>query len=186
MRVTLLNGSAARVSHTADLLKVLENTFLERGVDVEVVSLVNLNLPIVMTEFHNNPMDTPNKAVKSFVRLIEASDALVIASPLYHGSFSGLLKNALDSLKGDALRGKVVGLVSNAGGMKNTQALEHLRSVVRTMYGYATQTQIGTSNSDFEMEGGEFVLEDVDIKRRCERLVDEMLFLIFSFRNLKY
>lgn len=85
--------------------------------------------------------------MRKFVKEVASLDALILGTPLYHGSYSGVLKNALDNLASDAFKDKIVGLTSNAGGMRNTQACEHLRSVVRTLYGYPTQTQIGTQDS---------------------------------------
>lgn len=46
---------------------------------------------------------------------LAAADAIIIGFPIYQGSFPGALKNALDLLPEDGLRGKVVGIVANAG-----------------------------------------------------------------------
>ncbi|HVZ59043.1 MAG TPA: NAD(P)H-dependent oxidoreductase [Patescibacteria group bacterium] len=180
MRVTLVNGSASSDSHTGALLSHIQLVFAKKGVDVQLIHLLDLDLPTVMPEYHQDPIKTPNARVKTWIRLIENSDALILATPLYHGSYSGLLKNALDQLAPDALRGKIVGLVTNAGGGRSIQALEHLQTIIRTLYGYTAQTFIATNGEDYERTTDGYVLQDEGIQRRSERLVDEILFLTQS------
>lgn len=127
-------------------------------------------------ELHATPIETPDQNVKDFITLIESSDGIVIGSPLYHGSYSGVLKNALDNLSLDAFRNKAVALVSHGYGIRNAiKACEHLRSVIRTLYGYTLQTEIGTGMEDYQKTDTEFILDNKDIKERCVRLVDELI-----------
>lgn len=74
---------------------------------------------------------------------LRAADAILIGSPEYHGSASGVLKNALDLLDGDDLRGKLVGLVATArgdAGAMNT--LNHLRQVSRWVNAWVLPQQV--------------------------------------------
>ncbi|MBI3624055.1 FMN reductase, partial [Candidatus Saccharibacteria bacterium] len=87
-----------------------------------------------------------------------------------------ILKNALDCLGSDNFRGKKVGLVSNASNIRKAhQACLHLVTIVQTLYGQPTQTQIGTAREDYEDKDDYFELVNQDIQQRCERLVDELL-----------
>jgi len=92
---------------------------------------------------------------------------------------SGVLKNALDHLKSDALRHKPVALLSHASEERRcTAACEHLMSVVRTLYGYATQTQIGTTKSDYRRVEQAMVLNNAEILARIERQSSELVRMI--------
>ena len=45
------------------------------------------------------------------------ADFFILGTPNYHGSFSGILKNALDHLNMDYFKMKPVGLIGNSGGI---------------------------------------------------------------------
>lgn len=176
MRITLICGSTAKKSHTLALLKHIEELLKEKGVETVLWDLKEKHMVFAVPELHATPIETPDENVKEFIRLIESSDGIVIGSPLYHGSYSGVLKNALDNLYLDAFRNKAVGLVSNGSGVRNSiKACEHLRGVVRTLYGYALQTEIGTGQEDYKETDVGFVVSSEDIKGRCIRLVDELV-----------
>ncbi|WP_417620259.1 NADPH-dependent FMN reductase [Parasphingorhabdus sp.] len=81
-------------------------------------------------------------------RLVDAvreADGLIIGSPGYHGSISGLVKNAIDYLEFTAkderpyLDGVPVGLISTAYGWQATAStLAALRSIVHALRGWPT------------------------------------------------
>ncbi|WP_375622831.1 MULTISPECIES: NADPH-dependent FMN reductase [unclassified Bartonella] len=88
--------------------------------------------------------------VRQFIKTIAAADGVILASPVYEGSYSGVLKNALDNLAYNAFLNKPVGLISHGSTAKKcAQPCEYLLPVVRTLYGYALQCQIASSNEDF-------------------------------------
>lgn len=184
MKVILVNGSPADKSHTFALLEYISKLLQKRGVKVDIWDLRNKQMPAVIPQYHRNPIQTPNKSVREFVKEIGASDAIVLGSPLYHGSYSGVLKNALDNLAKDAFRNKAIGLVSNSGGGRGAGALEHLRSVVRTLYGYTLQTQIATEQDDYSESKKEYSINDEEIKERCKRFVEELIDFTSALKNL--
>jgi FMN reductase len=76
---------------------------------------------------------------------LRAADGLIIASPGYHGSISGLVKNALDCLEDlrdeprPYLDGRAVGcIVSASGGQAAGSTLAALRSIVHALRGWPT------------------------------------------------
>jgi FMN reductase len=82
------------------------------------------------------------------VRLIQAlrrSDGIILSTPCYHGSISGLLKNALDyaeDLAADAqpyFDGRAVGLIVCGHGWQSSSiTLTALRSIVHALRGWPT------------------------------------------------
>jgi FMN reductase len=79
------------------------------------------------------------------VKQVRAADGLIIASPGYHGSISGLVKNAIDYLEETAkdmrvyLDGLPVGLIVTAYGWQATgSTLTALRSIVHALRGWPT------------------------------------------------
>ena len=84
---------------------------------------------------------------------LRAADGVVIASPGYHGTVSGLIKNALDYVEDMAkdtrpyFEGRAVGLIAVAAGWQATgTTLATLRSIVHALRGWPTPMAV-TVNS---------------------------------------
>jgi NAD(P)H-dependent FMN reductase len=176
MKILLVNGSPAEKSHTFSLLDHLKNLLQQRDVRVEFWDLRAKPLPFALPQYHHQPSLHPDKNVRDFVQAVKEADAIVLGTPFYHGSYSGVLKNALDNMNKDVLRNKPVGLVVN-GGRRSTNPLDHLRSVIRALYGYTLQTQIATQEDDYQETSSEYEVVNVEIQQRCERFIEELLFL---------
>jgi multimeric flavodoxin WrbA len=62
---------------------------------------------------------------------VRAAQGIILATPEYHGGYSGVLKNALDLMGFEEFEGKVRGLVGvSGGGMGAFGSLNNLRAVV--------------------------------------------------------
>ncbi len=176
MKTLLLCGSGAQKSHTLALLGYIEGLLQEKKCETVLWDLKAKPLPFVLPEYHKDPTQHPDAIVREFVALVESADVIVLGSPLYHGSYTGVLKNALDNLRGDAFRGKWAGLVGNAGSLRASHVqFSHLRQVVNTLVGYTTQTQVGTCREDYEELPDKFVLQNEEMQQRCGRLVHELM-----------
>lgn len=102
-------------------------------------------------------------AEREFVETVRQASALIIASPGYHGSISGVVKNALDLLEetsGDArpyLADMPVGLIATAYGWQATgSTIAALRSIVHALRGWPTPfaAAINTQITKFDDSGG--------------------------------
>jgi FMN reductase len=99
-------------------------------------------------------------------RLIEdlrSADGVVLAAPGYHGTISGLVKNALDyveDLRGDDrpyLDGRAVGCVAAAYGWQAAvSTLTALRSIVHALRGWPTPlgAAVNSGQVTFDADGG--------------------------------
>jgi FMN reductase len=86
-----------------------------------------------------------SKARAELVEAVRAADGLIISSPGYHGSISGLVKNALDGLEDlrddvrPYLEGRAVGLIVTADGPQaGGSTLAAMRSIVHALRGWPT------------------------------------------------
>lgn len=175
-RVLLLGGSLARPSHTSALLAELEHELAGRGAVVCRWDLGERPLPFADPAYHHRPLQHPCPAVRQLAAAAAAARALVLGSPLYHNSYSALLKNALDLLPAAAVAGKPVGLVSHAGQLPSTQALDHLRLVARGLHGVAIVTQVATIDTDYTItRGGTLRLSGAAAHDRLRQLAGELL-----------
>ncbi len=104
---------------------------------------------------------TPDE--RDFVDTVRQASALIIASPGYHGSISGVVKNALDLLEETArdprpyLADVPVGLIATAYGWQATgSTIAALRSIVHALRGWPTPfaAAINSQITKFDDIGG--------------------------------
>lgn len=135
LRVVGLGGSIDGSSATWHALNAALRAAAGAGAEVEAFDLAALDLPLYR---HRDPVPA---AAQQLLAAVQAADALVWSSPLYHGSVSGAFKNAIDYLEllrevePPYLSDKVVGLICCAGGAQGMQALNHMENMVRALRG---------------------------------------------------
>ena len=135
-----------------------------------------LELPMYQPE---NP--SRSDAARDLVAQLALADGIIIGSPGYHGSISGLVKNALDyaeDLRGDArpyFSGRAVGCIATAGGWPGAvNTLGALRDIVHSLRGWPTPlgAAINTSERTFD-EAGKCVVPRV--AQMLDSIADEVL-----------
>jgi NAD(P)H-dependent FMN reductase len=162
-------GSAAKDSRTRDGLAALGSRARRKGADFEIIDLAVEFRGHHDIDDYDVPIPTGQTAAAR--HRVSTAEALILATPVYHGSYSGLLKNFLDHLTGDAFAGRAVAILANGGGPRSAgTACDQLRAVVRAISGWSVPTHIATTGSDFcDGEPSAF------IAGRMEALVDELL-----------
>lgn len=104
-------------------------------------------------------------------KVVEA-DALIVGTPMYRGSYTGVLKNLFDVLPNDALQGKAIGLVATAGSDHHFLAIEHaLKPLVGFFYAHPVPGGVYLQNDHFA--AGELV--DGGAVDRLRQLADAVL-----------
>jgi azobenzene reductase len=181
-RILLISGSIRQPSFTRTLLNLVEVALIEQKVNTALWDLHSEPLPIADPAFHHGPSNHPDERVRRFVALADSCDAFVFSSPIYHNSYSGVLKNALDHLTIPHLYFKPVGLISH-GGNRSTQAVDHLRIVVRGLLGIATPRQVCTAPEDYRAIDEEtYELVSENIQARIQQFVLELIILAYQLR----
>ena len=136
-----IGGSPGPRSSTARLMRDVLALTAAAGARTEVFDGDRLaRLPIFTT--HGL---TRNATTDALVESVRRADAVVIATPGYHGAMSGLVKNALDHLEllredeRPYLEGRAVGvIVCSAGWQACGTALVSARSAVHALRGWPT------------------------------------------------
>lgn len=149
IRVVGLVGSLRAGSATQMAVEYALHGALEEGATIALLDLGAYRLPFLGQE--NDADDL--KRIERFRADLREADGIIIGSPEIHGSFSGVLKNALDLAGSEEFEEKMVGLVSLAGGrMGAAQTLSHMRDVVRSLHAWVvpTQASIGDSSRAFD------------------------------------
>lgn len=109
----------------------------EAGASTKLLTLHDLDLPMYVP---GKPLDEYGANVEHFLETIREADALLISTAAYHGTLTGVTKNALDFTQFLArdespyLNGKVVGLIATAGGEQAaTNTMAALVNVVHAL-----------------------------------------------------
>ncbi len=131
---------------------------------VEALGAAGATAGVETIELRELALDIANHLVTGFAppalaavqERLAAADALIVVSPVFSGSYSGLLKSFFDVLDPKALEGMPVLLGATGGSARHSLMLEHalrplfsyLRSVVVPTAVYAAPQDWGAGNGD--------------------------------------
>ena len=169
LKILGLAGEYRSSSKSGMLVNAAFDIASKNGADVVFWDLAEQPLPLVGEE---GCWSHPN--VKAFQALLEESDAFFLASPEYHGTMSGVMKNTMDWMYDKHVGGKVFGLMSTLGGVTNANTLNHMRIALRWLHGWPVPEQlaVGHVKEAFD-ENGQLV--DASLQERLEKLVKAVL-----------
>jgi NAD(P)H-dependent FMN reductase len=125
IEIVTMSGSVRQNNYTDKALTLVMDELKQRpGVVVHQIDLGSIDFPLP-----GRPLTDPK--VKEFQQVVRNATGVVIATPEYHGSFSSLIKLAIENLGfPNGLKGKPVALLGVAAGQIGAiKSLEHLRSV---------------------------------------------------------
>src|SRR6266516_2187865 len=101
---------------------------------------------------------------------VRAAQGIILATPEYHGGYSGVLKNALDLMGFEEFEGKMLGLVGvSGGGMGAFGAMNNLRAVGRALHAWVIpeQASIPEAYKVFDESG---TLKDSALEKRLKEV----------------
>ncbi|WP_323676621.1 NADPH-dependent FMN reductase [Halorubellus sp. PRR65] len=151
VHVVALCGSLRDGSHTRTALEVALDAASAAGASTELVDLRALDLPVFDADADGAGDAADLRAT------VAGADAILLGTPMYHGSYSSPLKTALDYCGFDEFEDKTVGLLAVAGGGFPVTALEHLRSVCRALDAWVIPHQAAVPSAYDAFEDGAFV-----------------------------
>ena len=170
-------GGTTRAGSTSEL--ALRATLaLAEGLGARTAVLCATDL--VMDPY--DPMvKTRSDSAQRLVQLLREADGIVIASPSYHGSIPGLLKNALDyteDMRSDErpyFDGRAVGCVVCAEGIQAMgTTLFTLRSIVHALRGWPTPYS-ATINSSTKPFGPDGLLREEAVSAQLKTVAQQVV-----------
>jgi FMN reductase len=173
--LTLLGGSLREQSRSRTLLQVSLAFAQDRGIDAQLLDLRDLDLPMFLPD--RSLEDYPIGQQATIAHLLAAyrhAHAMIWACPTYHGTVSGVFKNAIDFaelLAHDArpyLQGCAVGIIA----VNDTRTLSAMSHCVHELRAWLAPTQIMARGQSFS-ETRELI--DDRVKQRLARQIDELI-----------
>ena len=167
--VVVLSGGVSQPSSTrllADrLTEAVTAALAERGEDasttvVELRDLAHATVDATMTGFASGPL-------RAALDALAAADAVILVSPVYTASLSGMVKSFLDVVEPDALDETPTLIGATGGTARHSLALEYaVRPVLAALRADVVPTAVFAATDDWADGGGD------DVRPLTERIAD--------------
>lgn len=132
-------GSIRPGSYTRLALQLALQGAAEMGAESRLIDLSVFNL--VFCDGKEDESAYPDD-VSRLREQVGAAHGILLATPEYHGGYSGVLKNAMDLMGFDEFRGKMIGLIGVSGGaLGAVNALNNLRTIGRALHAWVIPSQ---------------------------------------------
>jgi len=176
-----IGGTTRAGSSTERVLRQSMDMLADEGADTRIFAGLDLCFPP-----YSGPGTRDEKAT-DFLAALRACDGLIMATPSYHGSISGMLKNAIDyteDMRADQrvyFDGLPVGCICCAGGWQAaSHTLGAMRSIVHSLRGWPTPigVVVNTSQIVFDEDGK---LIDQAIQAQLKLMAGQVLAFTHAF-----
>ena len=156
-RIVAIGGTTRPASSTERVLGLAADAAREMGAEIHLFG----GDYIASLPHYRGPDWTPDKGAELIAAVREA-DGILLATPGYHGTVSGMVKNAIDYLEelaDDArpyLEGRPVGLIVTAfGHQAANSSMTTLRTIAHALRGWPTPfgAALKISADSFDDEG---------------------------------
>ncbi len=154
----------------ADLLgDAVERSIEARGAEVEVETIELRPLAHALADHLLTGF--PSGDLAAAIDRVHRADGLVVVTPVFAASYSGLFKTFFDVLDKDALDGKPVLIAATAGTARHSLVLEHaLRPLFSYLHAVVVPTGVFAATDDFGTDGA--------LQKRIERAATELAALV--------
>lgn len=175
-RIVALGGTLRPSSSGSAALRLCLDVAREGGCEVQLMTGPDLDLPM----YDPTSQARAPRAI-ALIAALRNADGVLIASPGYHGSVSGLVKNALDyteDLRTDArcyLSNVPVGcIVSAAGWQAGGATLATLRAIIHALRGWPTPLGV-TFNSTAAAFGADGACRDETLRAQLIEMTTQVV-----------
>lgn len=184
MKIVVLLGSIRIGRHTHKAANYLTQCLQQHPAVTQAYLWDLATQPLPMMETPVNTNTTQENTTQQLSQLLTDADGIVLVSPEYHGSYTGVLKNALDYL-GIEFRRKPVGVVvTGSGKMGGINASVQMQHLVLSMGCYPMPQKLIVPFVDTAFNNNEQPT-DQSLTNAFDRFVAEMIWLTEAIANQK-
>jgi FMN reductase len=145
MKAVIINGANSERSRTTCLIQSVHASLHALAVDSAIFNLHSFEADCLLLT------DYKHQAVASYQQAIVDADFIVIASPVYQGSFSGVLKLLLDLIPQKGLSKKKILPLATGGSLAHLLMLDYsLKPVLAALGATHILAGVFATNQDFQ------------------------------------
>ncbi len=152
--VVAIAGSPSHPSRTSAVLEYAKTVLTSEGLQTDLIAVRDLPPEDLLFAKFDSP------AIKEAQAKVEQASGVIIATPIYKASYTGVLKAFLDLLAPGALSGKVILPIATGGTIAHLLAVDYaLKPVIATLGArfvlggvYLLDTQIQVNGSGVQLE----------------------------------
>ncbi|CAM3108456.1 NADPH-dependent FMN reductase [Paenibacillus sediminis] len=169
-KVTIINGNPSLNSRLSAVIQFVEAKLSEQNIEVRTINVAELPPEdLIHTKFNSEAIVNANQWVAK-------ADAIIVASPVYQASYTGVLKTFLDLIPQRGLAGKLILPLFIGGSLAHLLSIDYALKPVLSALGarhilggvYAVDAQVART------EQGGFELAD-DIQDRLKDAAEEFI-----------
>jgi FMN reductase len=127
--IVLISGSPSATSRTTALLNEVQARLTELGFRTSLIAVRDLPADDLIGARYDSP------ALQPAITLVTNARAVVVGTPIYKASYTGVLKTFLDLLPQNALRGKIVLPIASGGSVAHLLAIDYALKPVLSILG---------------------------------------------------
>lgn len=163
-----LSGNFQRPSKTRSLVaNVVSRIGHQYGLASEVFDLVDFGDSLGAARYSSD-LDASSKQM---VEKVLAADVLVVGTPTYKGSYTGLFKHLIDLLDPLALQGKPILLTATGGSDRHALIIEHQ---LRPLFGFFMAHTLPTGVFAVDRDFLDYEIATAHINARITQAVSEV------------
>ncbi|PWA07825.1 NADH-dependent FMN reductase [Pueribacillus theae] len=102
-----------------------------------------------------------NEDTRKLIDTVSSADGYIVGTPIFHGSFPGVLKNLLDLVPAETFRHKVMGFIAIGGNDQHYLMIENqLKPIAGYFHSYVAPEYVFAHNKDFN-EKNEIISQEL-------------------------
>ncbi|MEY9978217.1 NADPH-dependent FMN reductase [Lysinibacillus sp. RC79] len=161
VKAVIVNGNNSRNSRLTAIHDKVENYLKAHGIVVHTNYVHELPAEDLITA------NFASEAIISENKQVEEADIIILLTPIYKASYSGIIKTYLDLLPQKALHGKIILPIAVGGSIGHLLALEYALKPILAVLGATTiaHSVYIVDKQIIRLEDGKFAIEEEAINR---------------------
>ncbi|WP_111895363.1 FMN reductase [Acinetobacter sp. MB5] len=170
LKIVVVSGGLGAMSKTEKLVTTIAEEISKHvAVDLQIVKFSEIGRFVGQAMYRN---ELPEQ-VEASLQAIENADALIIGTPVYRASFSGLFKHFFDFVEQYSLVNVPVFLAATGGSEKHALVIEHqLRPLFSFFQTYTLPLGIYATDKDFNSD---YEINSMELLNRISLAVSRAL-----------